>query len=182
LEPTNEQDLRQALRDEANRVLIDAEYTGRQHMEMGRWWRRRSTWIGLPSALIAAAASGGAGLSALLGWGTALTVVLGFAGAIAGAIRAFFKPEEQAEAHAAKGAACIAIRNDARRFMNIDLRSSTSLDALTDRVRLLGGKYDALRAQEPLHLAEWTYPKVKAQIEAGNYDYEHDRLWQQGRD
>jgi hypothetical protein len=178
LDRNDDEALRDELRREANRILIDAEYTGRQHMEMGRWWRQRSTWIGLPSALIAAAASGGAGLSALLGWGTALTVVLGFAGAIAGAVRAFFRPEEQAEAHAAKGAACIAIRNEARRFMNIDLRSTTSLDALTDRVRLLGAKYDTLRGQEPLHLAEWTYPKVKAQIEAGNYDYENDRLWQ----
>jgi predicted Kef-type K+ transport protein len=178
MDPRNDEALRTELRREANRVLIDAEYTGRQHMEMGRWWRQRSTWIGLPAALIATAASGGAGLSALLGWGTALTVFLGFAGAIAGAIRAFFKPEEQAEAHAAKGAACIAIRNEARRFMNIDLRSGASLDALADQVRLLGEKYDSLRAQEPLHLAEWTYPKVKAQIEAGNYDYENDRLWQ----
>lgn len=177
MDANNEKDLRDALRDEANRILIDAEYTGRQHMEMGRWWRQRATWIGLPTALIAAAASGGAGLSALLGWGTALTVFLGFAGAIAGAVRAFFRPEEQAEAHATKGAACLAIRNDARRFMNIDLRSGASLDALADRVKSLGGKYDSLRGQEPLHLAQWTYPKVKAQIEAGNYDYENDRLW-----
>lgn len=171
-------ELRDELRKEANRILIDAEYTGRQHMEMGRWWRQRATWIGLPAALIAAAASAGAALSALLGWGTALTVVLGFAGAIAAAVRAFFKPEEQAEAHSAKGADCIAIRNEARRLMNLDLASDTSLDALSDRVRLLGQKYDSLRGQEPLYLAEWTYPRVKAQIEAGNYEYENDRLWQ----
>jgi hypothetical protein len=173
-----QQSLREQLRKEANRILIDAEYTGRQHMEMGRWWRQRATWIGLPVALIAAAASGGAALSALLGWGTALTVVLGFAGALAGAIRAFFRPEEQAEAHAAKGAACIAIRNEARRFMNLDMATGASLDALNDRVRVLGRRYDDLRGQEPVHLAEWTYPKVKAQIEAGNYEYENDRLWQ----
>lgn len=178
MEATAHDALREELRKEANRICIDAEYTGRQHMEMGRWWRQRATWIGLPAAVIAAAASGGAALSALLGWGTALTVVLGFAGAIAGAVRAFFKPEEQAEAHAVKGAACIAIRNDARRFMNLDLASTAGLDALTDRVRILGQKYDGLRGQEPLHLAEWTYPKVKAQIEAGNYEYENDRLWQ----
>lgn len=82
----DEAELRLELYREANRVLIDAEYTGRQHMLIGQSWRTKATWIGFPIAILTAASSGGAGLSALLGWGTALTVILGFLGALAGAV------------------------------------------------------------------------------------------------
>ncbi len=51
------------------------------------------------------------------------------------------------------------------------------LDAVTDRMRMLGTRYEALRSQEPMQLPEWAYAKVKAEIAAGNYDYENDSLW-----
>lgn len=171
-------DLRRELWREANRVFIDAEYTGRQHMLAGQRWRTKATWIGLPVAIVTAAASAGAGLSALLGWGTAPTVILGFIGAVAGAVQAFFKPNDQAEAHSTKGNSIIAVRNDARRFMNIDLQSSASTDALVDRARLLGSRYDTLRAQEPLQLPPDAHGIVKQAIARGDYDYENDPLWQ----
>ncbi|MDQ3691239.1 MAG: SLATT domain-containing protein [Chloroflexota bacterium] len=174
---TNDVELRRELWREANRVFVDAEYTGRQHMLAGQRWRTKATRIGLPVTIITAAASAGAGLSALLGWGTAPTVILGFIGALAGAVQAFFKPDDQAEAHSVKGNAIIALRNDARRFMNIDLQSSISTDALVDRARLLGTRYDALRAQEPLQLPPDAYAIVKAAIARGDYDHENDPLW-----
>jgi hypothetical protein len=165
------------MRAEANRVLIDAEYTGRQHMLMGQWWRRRQTWIGLPVAIATGIASALAGIAPLLGWGAAPTTVLGFLGAIAAAFNLFFRPEAQAQAHSTKGAQLIALRNEARRFMNLDLNTALSDDALADRVRSIGERYDQLRAAQPVNLPEWTYKKVKQQINAGNYDYESDRLW-----
>ena len=173
----NDEELRRELWREANRVFIDAEYTGRQHMLVGQDWRIKATWIGLPVSLLTAAASAGAGVSALLHWGTALTVLLGFAGAIAGAVQLFFKPMEQADAHSAKGNACIALRNEARRFMNVELRSGASLDALTDRAKALGSRYDQLRSQEPLQLPPEVYAKVKQHIADGRYEYETDPLW-----
>lgn len=63
--------------------------------------------------------------------------------------------------------------------MKIDLNSNLSLDALTDRVRLMDSRYDALRAQEPLQLPGWAYPRVKSDIEAGRYGYENDPLWEE---
>lgn len=174
---SNDQALRDELRDEANRLLIDAEYTGRQHMLMGQWWRGWQTRLGFPLALVTAAASAAAGVSALVGWGTAPTVILGFAGAIAGAVSAFFRPGDQANGHSLKGAQLIALRNEARRFMNIDMKATLSTDALIDRLRSISERYDRLRASDPLQLPPWTYPKVKAQLAAGNYDYEGDLLW-----
>ncbi len=49
-------------------------------------------------------------------------------------------------------AAAGAPRNEARRLMNIDLHSSLSLDTVTDRMRMLGTRYEALRSQEPTQL------------------------------
>lgn len=177
LSGTAEADLRGEMRAEANRVFIDAEYSGRQHMLMGQWWRRRQTWIGLPVAVATGIASALAAISALLGWGAAATTILGFIGAIAAAFNLFFRPEAQAQSHSSKGVQLIALRNEARRFMNLDLNTALSDDALLDRVRSIGERYDELRATQPVNLPEWAYVRVKQQIDAGNYDYESDRLW-----
>jgi hypothetical protein len=150
-------------------------------MLMGQWWRTRQTWIGLPLAIATGVASALAGVSALLGWGTAPTTVLAFIGAIAAAINLFFRPEAQALAHATKGAQLVALRNEARRFMRLDLKAGLSDDALLDRVRSIAERYDDLRAAPPVHLPSWTYGDVKRQIEAGNYDYENDPMWQAPR-
>lgn len=172
-----DEDLIREIRKEANRVLIDAEYTGRQHMLYANRLRCLNMWLGIPGPLIGAAASGGAALSVLLGWAGVWTATLAFLGAITAAIYSFFRPDEQAIRHSAKGAACIAIRNEARRFMNIDLLTGVSIEILTDRVRDLGSRYDALRGQEPTGLPGWTYPRIREQIAAGNYNYEDDALW-----
>src|SRR5664280_1181950 len=60
--------LRRELSDEAQRIAIDAEYTGRQHIMAGQAWRGRATKIGLPAAILGASVgSGAAGLTALFG-------------------------------------------------------------------------------------------------------------------
>ena len=128
-------------------------------------------------AIIASLASGLAAQTALLGLEARIIVPFAVAGAIFSAVRLFFKPDEQAVSHSAKGGAYLALRNEARRLMNIDLHSSLSLDAVTDRMRMLGTRSEALRSQEPMQLPEWAYAKVKAEIAAGNYDYENDSLW-----
>lgn len=176
-ERINESNLRDEMRKEANRVLIDAEYTGRQHMRMGQWWRARQTWLGVPLAVATGVTSALAGVSALLGWGTAPTTILAFVGALAAAVNVFFRPEAQAQAHSTKGAQLIALRNEARRFMSLDLNTGLSDDALVDRVRSIGERYDQLRVSQPVHLPNWTYAQVKREIVAGNYDYESDPLW-----
>lgn len=169
---------RQQLSDEAQRIAIDAEYTGRQHQMVGQEWRAKAKFLGLPVTLLAAITGTGAGLSALLGGEAGLTAVLAFTGVVLGAIQGYFKPEDQAAKHSVKGAKCIAIRNDARRFRNLDLNSDKSLDALSERIQTLGRQYDDLRVAEPREIPKGVYEKVKSQIAAGNYTYENDPLWQ----
>ena len=172
-----EDDVRKELHHEANRILIDAEYTGRQHMLCARRWRRWVAWTGLPREIAATVASGGAGLSAVIGGAVWITAGLALVGLIANAIHLVFQPEQQVVGHDTKGTAYVALRNEARRFMNIDLYSLQSLDSLSDRVRTLGGRCDDLRSQEPTGLPEWTYKKVKTAIAAGDYSYDNDPLW-----
>ena len=173
--------LRRELSDEAQRIAIDAEYTGRQHIMAGQAWRGRATKIGLPAAILGAAVgSGAAGLTALFGADPRITAVIGFAGAMVGAVRLFVKADDKAAAHSVKGAQYIAIRSEARRFRKIDLNSDADLGTLRKQMHELGGRLDALREVEPREVPPWTYKKVQAQIKSGNYNYEDDLLWERG--
>ncbi len=171
--------LRQTLSDEAQRIAIDAEYSGRQHLMAGQSWRSRAgRWGLLATILVAAGGAGGAGLSALLGGDTRLTVLLGFAGAIATAVRTFYKPEEEAAGHSIKGARYLVIRGEARRFRKIDLKTDADPSVLTKQLHELAGRLDALRETEPREIPAGYYEKVKDAINRGDYTYENDPLWE----
>jgi hypothetical protein len=171
--------LRRELSDEAQRLAIDAEYTGRQHLMAGQRWRRWAFRIGLPAAILAASVgSGAAGLTALFGADARITAVIGFAGAIVGGIRLFVKADDQAAAHSTKGAQYLAIRGEARRFRKIDLNSDGDHSVLTKQLHDLATRLDALREVEPRELPPGMYEKVKNQIKNGNYSYENDPLWE----
>jgi hypothetical protein len=134
-----------------------------------------ATRLGLPVTIISAATSAGAGLSVVAGGATWVTAGLAFVGALLAAVRLFFRPDEQASAHSGKGARYITLRDDARRFGNIDVAGPLSLDALTDRAHQLGNRLTALRETEPQEIPPDLYVKVKKQIEAGNYLHAVDR-------
>jgi hypothetical protein len=168
-------DANEELRKEAARIAEDAEFTGYQHLAAGQRWRIWATRLGLPVTIISAATSAGAGLSVIAGGATWLTAGLAFVGALLAAVRLFFRPDEQASAHSSKGARYITLRDDARRFGNIDVAGPQSLDALTDRVHQLGNRLNGLREQEPREIPEDLYAKVKGQIEGENYLHAADR-------
>lgn len=171
--------LHKQLFEQANRIAIDADYTARQHFIVGQDWRRWAKWFGLPLALITAASSGGAGVAALLGAETWLTVLLAFFGAVTGAVKAFFKPEEQAKAHSAKGSAYLTIRNEARHFQNVELHTATDPQALADRLKLLTDRYNLLTNQEPREIPRDVIDQVREQVRKGYYNYEDDPLWKE---
>jgi hypothetical protein len=166
---------RTELRKEAARIAEDAEFTGYQHLAAGQRWRTWATRLGLPVTLVSAATSAGAGLSVLTGGAVWLTALLAFVGALLTAVRLFFRPDEQAAAHSGKGARYITLRDDARRFANLDTSSALSLDALADRAHQLGARLNALREGQPREIPADLYGQVKAQIEAGNYRHAVDR-------
>jgi hypothetical protein len=174
------QDLRRAPRESANTILTDAEYTGRQDLLVGQWWAWIRLVLGLPGAIVAALTSAGAALSALTNGDPSVTAGLALASALITTLKAALRPEERAAGHTSKGGAYITLRNHARDFMTIDLRSSVSTDALEDRQRRLRERLEALRAQEPLGLPPFAYRIVRWQIGRGQYDYKNDPLWDPG--
>ena len=170
--------LRQELADEAQRIAIDAEYIGRQHLIAGEGWRKRATLVAIPaSVLIAALAAAGAGLAALLGVDSRVTVVLAFLAAIASVARLLLKPDDAAAGHSIKGAQYLAVRADARRLRNIGLRNDPDLVALRKQLDQLVERMNALREMEPRALSPELYEKVRERVRRGDYAYETDPLW-----
>lgn len=64
---SKEADLRQALKAEAKRLIIDSTYTGRGHQAAGLRMLRWNAWLGIPTTIATALLSSAAGITALLG-------------------------------------------------------------------------------------------------------------------
>lgn len=171
----SEESRRKVLADEARRIEEDTEHSGAQHWAAGQRWRRRAFWLGLPATLGIAATSAGAGLSVLVGGVTWLTAGLAFAVALAVAARDFIGADAKATAHSSKGARYFALRDDARRFANIEAPGPRSVDALTDTLMGLGSRQKALRDEEPREVDADLREKVRRGIEAGDYLHKVDR-------
>lgn len=171
--------LRQELADEAQRIAIDAEYTGRQHLIASEGWRKRATLVAIPATvLISAFAAAGAGVAALLGADSRLTVVLAFLAATASVARLLLKPHTEAAGHSIKGAQYLAVRADARRLRNIGLRTDLDLPALRTQLDQLVERLNVLRAMEPRALSPELFEKVRERVKRGDYAYENDSLWE----
>jgi len=178
-EPLHQDALRQELADEAQRIAIDAEYLGRQHLIASEGWRRRATLVAIPATvLIAALAAAGAGVAALLGADSRLTVVLAFLAAIASVARLLLKPADETGGHSIKGLQYLAVRADARRLRNIGLRTDRDLVALRKELDQLVDRLNALREMEPRALSPELLEKVRERVRRGDYSYENDPLWE----
>ena len=57
----SEAELRRALWEEANRVIIDSAYSGRAHQLLGSRWERVNTWLGVPTTVLSAVLAAGNG-------------------------------------------------------------------------------------------------------------------------
>ncbi len=175
----NDSTVREALRDEAKRLIVDSTYSGRGHQTAGRRWSGINTWLGLPTTILTTLLASGAGLSALVGSVNWLTALLALLAAALTAVRGFLRPGEVAEEHALKGTRYISLRNDTRLFLNIDLISAKSDDELAGRVRELRQRYNELNETPPLHIPRKDYLAAKESIATGESSYEDDPVWKE---
>ena len=176
-ERKHEGDLKRSLWEEANRVIVDATYSGRSHQAMGVRWDRWNRMLGVPSVVLSALLAGGAGISAIAGGHRWITASLALVAASLASARGFLKPDENAESHGLKGDRLISLRNDAITFQQVDLLSSIDLDILTSKSKELSARRNALREQPPHHINQKTYEMTKKSIEKGESNYENDKLW-----
>jgi hypothetical protein len=171
--------LRQALDTEAKRVIVDCTYSGRGHLEASHRWASLNTWLGLPVVILSAVLASGAGLNALIGQNNYVTATLALLSAVLTSTRAFFNPGELAEAHGLMGNRYLSVRNAARLFREIDLRSRLTPEELTLRLRDLRERCDALNETPPQRIPRWAYERAKRRIAAGEAGYEDDPLWKE---
>jgi hypothetical protein len=175
----DETGIRNAFELEAKRLIVDSTYTGRGHQAAGNRWATYNYWLGLPTAVASALLSGGAGISAVVDRHAWLTAILAFGAAISTASHGFLRPGERAEEHALKGNRFIALRNDARLFLELDLRTTMAADKLSNQIRDLRKRYADLNETPPLHIPRQDYEAAKQSIEAGESSYENDPIWKE---
>lgn len=156
------------LADEAGRVEEDTEHSFKGHYNAAARWNRYHLWIGLPSALVAAVASGAAfkdqpelaGALALVS--TALTTLL-----------TFLKPSERAEMHKSVAGQYQALRNQARLFRQIGLLDAVVPDEAKAHLFELTNTRDELNQRAPA-IARRDYELAKQDIDSGRARYRVD--------
>jgi len=154
---------------EANRIHESAMYSAQTQFEYSKTWRSVDRWLGGFAALIAAVAAAGgladvlsaqlAGLIALVSAGT---------GAVAASLGA---PKTKTQAHAS-GNAYLALQQDARVFINIDL-ARLDVDDARQQLAELVSRHQELNATSEIPSGR-AWKKAKSNVDGGGQEYEVD--------
>lgn len=165
----NDKQTKEELIKEAKRVHESAMYSGQTQFEYSKSWRAVDRWLGGLSAGVAAVA-GVTGLASILptpAVGLVALVAAGL-GAVASSLGA---PKTKTLAHASANA-YLALQQDARIFINIDVHTLPLNEAREQLAQLVG------RAQELNATAEIpssrAWAKAKKGVEGGSQEYEVD--------
>ena len=159
----NEEAFGLALRAELSRIEEDATVTGKAHFNAADRWSRTHLWIGVPSALLAAAAGASA-------WKNQPEVA-GALALVSGAMTAvltFLDPKSRHAAHHQAGARSLALRNEARLLRTVELLATppAALPDLVARVKDIASRYADANAAGPL-IPQHAYRRAIAGIAQG---------------
>ena len=161
--------LKNKLIAEARRIEEDADHSSKGHFNAAARWAGYHLYLGLPSAVIAAIASGSAfndmpnlaGSLAIIS--TALMTTL-----------TFLKPSERAENHKAVAGSYLALRNRARIFREIELEDGLSQDDAKQRLMELSKNRDELNQSSP-GIPRRDYELAKKDIDEGRSQHKVDK-------
>lgn len=159
-----------ALRREAERVHESAMHSAQNQFEYSKAWRRVDRWLGGASAFLAAVAAAG-GLSEVLsskGAGLVALVAAG-TGAVATSLGAS-KAKDRAHSSAN---ALLALQQDARIFLDIDL-PNLEYDEAREQLRTLVARQQELNATAEIPSAV-AWKRARRNIAAGRQTYEVDK-------
>ena len=160
-------------------MYLDAAYAGKGHLDVGSHWQKWNTWLGVPATVGSSLLAAGAAVSALIDGIPVVTAALAGAAAVLNGLRSFLQPDIKAQAHGVKGNQFLALRNDARTFLEIDLRAGSPKDQLLGAIKDLRRRYNDLLQTDPQLNAPSAYTSAKRGIEAGEASYTKDPLWQE---
>lgn len=159
-----------AIRTELSRIEEDSIWTSKGHFNAADRWSRIHLWIGIPSALLAAAA----GASAWKNQPEVAGVLALVSGAMT-ALLTFLNPQARHAAHQQAGSRFIALRNEARLMRDVELLATppAALPDLVARLKDLSGRYGKANDASPL-IPQYAYRQAGKGISQGQASYAAD--------
>lgn len=160
---------RKAIRKEASRIHESAQYSAQTQFEYSKAWRRVDRWLGALAALLAAISAAG-GLSEVLSarWAGLVALASAGIGAVAATLGA---PKTKDRAHSSANA-YLAVQQDARIFMDIDLPGLTEGEA-REQLQTLVARLQELNATSEIPSPR-SWNRGKANVAGGLQAYEAD--------
>jgi hypothetical protein len=159
----------QEIRKEAERVLESAMYTSQTQFEYSKTWRSVDRWVGGSAAALASVSAAG-GLSEVFSarWAGLIALAAALVGAIATTLGA---PKAKDRAHSTANA-LLALQQDARMFLNIDI-DGMSVDDARDELKTLVARQQELNATAEIPSGR-AWKRAKSNVERGTQAYETD--------
>jgi|SRR5665213_2658953 len=161
---------RSAIRKEAKRINESTEHSAQNQFEYSKTWRSVDRWLGGFAAILAAVAGAG-GLSEVFSakWAGLIALAAAGSGAIATTLGA---PKAKALAHAA-GNAYLALQQDCRNFIEVDL-DYISIDEARETLAKLVARQQELNSTADIP-SRRARKKGKKNIDQGDQLYEVDK-------
>lgn len=165
----NTNDPKEEMKKEASRIHESAMYSAQTQFAYSKTWRTVDRWLGGFAALLAAV-SAAAGLSEVLSskWAGLIALISAAAGAVAASLGA---PKTKTQAHASANA-YLALQQDARTFVNVDL-PRLQPDEAREQLGKLIARHQELNATSEIP-SQRAWRKAKKEVEGGNQKYEAD--------
>jgi hypothetical protein len=161
---------RQAISDELERIEEGALYSSNSQFEQAKQWRGVNLALGIPASVLAAIA-GGTALATTAGRVAAGVIALIAAGL--GAVLTTLNAARRSEQAHISGNAYLALRNDARRARMIDLAGQSFDDARQALAELAARESEI---NDGAAIPSWmAFQRGKKNIERGGTTYEVDR-------
>jgi hypothetical protein len=110
---------------EASRIEEDFTYSEKSHYNASNYWSCVHYWIGIPNTIMIAVS----GIEAFSGEGLIAEVLAIIATSVA-ALNTFLNPNEKSSNHKRRADEYLALKNQSRRFCEIDCERVTSDDKL----------------------------------------------------
>ena len=161
--------LRDAVKKETQRIIEDTLFSAKRHFESARIWSLMHYGLVLPTAVLTAIASASAFKE-----NTSLAGFLAIAVTALTALMTFLNPNKRADAHHMAVNKYNVLRNQARIFCEIDLMAGDQQIDISKKIKELAKERDDLNQSSPQTL-KWAYKRAKAAIEADEADYAADQ-------
>jgi hypothetical protein len=157
-----------AIRREALRIEEDCIYSSKGHFNSAEFWARIHLWIGIPTAVLSAIASGSAFQNLGQVAGSLAIIVTALT-----AVATFLDPNQRAAAHRTAGNQYLSLRNLTRIFRELEIENGAA-DDLKARITQLAANRDSLNEACP-SIPTWAYKAAKAGIESGEGAHQVDK-------